>query len=247
LDEWIVATWQNRPHDGLRNPVTPDKALTPNEQYAALVEVAGYVPVPLSADDFVELLSISWNTINRYGIKINRRTYDCKALNPYRRQHSGIERKKGLWEVHYDPYDITRIWVRNHHDGGWITVPWKHLRTAPVPFGELAWQHARTVLAQRGQDAATEAEIAQTAAALLDRAEQGPEVHPKTTKRDRQVAGRTRATNTPTEPRPPSPPHDEPEAQPEHIDDIGEADEPMAKVIPLPVFDARKEAEKWRF
>ncbi|MGB8202413.1 MAG: Mu transposase C-terminal domain-containing protein, partial [Pseudonocardiaceae bacterium] len=201
LDEWIVATWQNRPHDGLRHPVTPDKALTPNEQYAALVEIAGYVPVPLSAGDFIELLPISWNAINRYGIKINHRTYDSEALNPYRRQHSGIERKKGLWEVHYDPYDVTRVWVRNHHDGGWITVSWKHLRTAPVPFGELAWQHARTVLARRGQDVATEAEIAEAAAALLNRAEQGPDPATKPTKRDRRVAGRTRATNMPAEPR----------------------------------------------
>ena len=38
LDEWIVAVWQNRPHDGLRDPVTPGKALTPNEKYATLVE-----------------------------------------------------------------------------------------------------------------------------------------------------------------------------------------------------------------
>src|SRR5260370_1352807 len=49
LDEWIVAGWQNRPHDGLRHPLTPGKALTPNEKYAALAESAGYVPVPLTA------------------------------------------------------------------------------------------------------------------------------------------------------------------------------------------------------
>ncbi|WP_236722408.1 integrase, partial [Mycobacterium avium] len=60
LDEWIVAVWQNRPHDGLRDPVTPGKALTPNEKYAALVEVAGYVPVPLSAEDYIELLPSCW-------------------------------------------------------------------------------------------------------------------------------------------------------------------------------------------
>ena len=48
LDEWVVAVWQNRPHDGLRDPLSPGKALTPNERYAALVAVAGYVPVPLS-------------------------------------------------------------------------------------------------------------------------------------------------------------------------------------------------------
>jgi transposase InsO family protein len=247
LDEWIVTTWQNRPHSGLRHPVTPDKALTPNEQYAALVEVAGYVPVPLGADDYVELLPVSWNAINKYGIKLNKRTYDCKALNPYRRQHSGVERKKGLWEVHYDPYDVTRIWVRNHHDGGWITVPWKHLRSAPAPFGELAWQHARAVLARRGQDTATEAEIAQAAADLLDRAEHGPDKDREMTRRDRRVVGRTRATTTTSGLRPSSPPDDEPEphAPPSHEQD--EAEEPAAEVIPLPVFDARKEAEQWRF
>src|SRR5258706_10064328 len=56
LDEWIVAVWQNRPHDGLRHPLVPGKALTPNETYAALIETAGYVPVPLSAGDYIELL-----------------------------------------------------------------------------------------------------------------------------------------------------------------------------------------------
>jgi putative transposase len=45
LDEWVVAVWQNRPHEGLRDPLSPGKALTPNERYAALVVVAGYVPV----------------------------------------------------------------------------------------------------------------------------------------------------------------------------------------------------------
>jgi len=43
LDEWIVAVWQNRPHDGLRDPLAPGRALTPNERYATLIEVAGYV------------------------------------------------------------------------------------------------------------------------------------------------------------------------------------------------------------
>lgn len=84
LDEWIVAVWQNRPHDGLRDPVTPGKALTPNEKYAALVEFAGYVPMPLTGEDYIELLPAKWRTINSYGVRINNRTYDAKALNPHR-------------------------------------------------------------------------------------------------------------------------------------------------------------------
>jgi hypothetical protein len=227
------------------DPVAPDQALTPNEKYASLVEAAGYVPVPLSADDYIELLPVAWHAINRYGIRRGKRTYDCRALNPYRRQHSGIERKKGLWEAHYDPYDITRLWVRNHHDGGWITVPWKHLNSAPVPFGELAWKHAREILARRGQDQATEAEIAQAASDLLDRAGRGPEAGDSSlTSRDKRVAGRTRATSTPDGFRPGDGGPD-PGAAPD--DDSEETGAPAADVIPLPIFDARKEAEKWRF
>lgn len=251
LDEWVVAVWQNRPHDGLRDPLSPGKALTPNEKYAALVEAAGYVPVPLSADDYIELLPVTWRTINSYGVKINRRTYDAKALNPYRRQHSGIGHKNGRWEIHYDPYDVSRIWVRNHHDGGWITVTWTHLRTSPVPFGDMAWQHARVLLAQRGQDKATEAEITQAAAALLDRAERGPTASPadKPSTRDRRVAGRTKATTAPSWPKPELPAEtDQPAlADPEPAETDTDEQEATATVIPLPVFDARREAEQWRF
>lgn len=244
LDEWIVAVWQNRPHDGLRDPVTPGTAMTPNEKYAALVEVAGYVPVPLSADDDIELLPSCWRTINSYGIRVNNRTYDAKALNRYRRQHSGVESKKGQWEVHYDPYDVSRIWVRNHHDDGWLAATWTHLRTSPVPFGEAVWQHARCALAQRGQDRATEAEIARVADDLLDRATQGP-ASSRQDRKSRRVAGRARATAAPSWPQPdPAASTVEDDRSPDPVEDT--EDTPTAQVIPLPVFDARKEAEQWR-
>jgi transposase InsO family protein len=264
LDEWIVAVWQNRPHDGLRDPLAPGRALTPNERYAALIDVAGYVPVPLSPEDYIELLPASWRVINSYGVKIGLRTYDSGELNPYRRQHSGIEAKNGRWEVRYDPYDISRIWIRNHHHGGWLSATWKHLRTAPAPFGEQAWNHARQLLAARGSDPATEAEIAAAAANLLDRAGQGPgpapceqaspqqdqAAAPTRSPRSRRVAGRTAATAVPQWPHPaPGPDDDEDSAGPPGSQDgqpaATEDEATAAQVIPLPLFDARKEAEKW--
>jgi putative transposase len=274
LDEWIVAVWQNRPHEGLRDPLTPDKALTPNEKYAATVAAAGYVPVPLGPADYIELLPVTWRVINSYGIRIARRTYDGAALNPYRRQHSGLIDRRGLWEVHHDPYDISRIWVRNHHGEGWLQAGWTHLRTAPVPFGELTWAHARDLLAARGGNPGTEADIAAAAAGLLDRAERGPQPDPAARPepdsaageparpgpskgsqetRTRRVVGRTRATATPTWPRLVEDPdqHDgHPRQEPDRDDldgddlDGGRDVEPAA-VVPLPLFDARKEAEKW--
>jgi hypothetical protein len=257
LDEWIVAVWQNRPHDGLRDPLAPGRALTPNERYATLIEVAGYVPVPLSPQDYIELLPAAWRVINSYGVKIGLRTYDSGELNPYRRQHSGIEAKTGRWEVRYDPYDISRVWIRNHHHGGWLSATWKHLRTAPVPFGEQAWNHARQLLAARGSDPATEAEIAAAAADRLDRAGQGPgpdgpaapqQDQPAArtrSPRSRRVAGRAAATAAPQWPRPAD--GDEDSAGPANGQDgqPPEAEATPAPVIPVPLFDARKEAEKW--
>jgi hypothetical protein len=252
LDEWLVALWANRPHDGLRDPVTPGRAYTPNEKYAALVESAGYVPVALSPQDYIELLPARWQAINAYGVKINHRIYDDKALNPFRRQRSGVTDRKNLWEVHHDPYDVSRIWVRNHWDGGgWITVFWRHLRSVPAPFGELAWDHARHALAASGQSP-TEEQIAAAVADLLTRAAAGPdEQNPaeagqvRVSKKDRRVAARTKATATPAWPRPKTPLPPAPQDTAPEPDMGDEAD--LAEVLPLRVFDARKEAERWPF
>jgi hypothetical protein len=242
LDEWIISAWQNRPHDGLRDPTSPGRAFTPNERYAALVEAAGYLPVALSAQDYIELLPARWQAINAYGIRINYRTYDAEALNPLRRQPSGITEKKDLWEIHHDPYDVSRVWVRDHRGGGWITAFWKHLHRAPIPFGELAWDHTRT-----GLPKATEEELADAVTALLHRAHHGPadDAHRASSKRDRRVAAATRATSpaTPEKPAPTGPgPTPASDIEPEASDE----DEPLAKVIPLGIFDPFTEAlRRW--
>nr|WSZ16276.1 Mu transposase C-terminal domain-containing protein [Streptomyces canus] len=245
LQEWIVH-WQNRPHDGLRDPLMPGKALSPNEKYAALVAVAGHVPVALSPDEYIELLPRCRRRINSYGIRLGHRTYDSAELNPFRRQPSGAGADGRGWEVHYDPYDISRVWVRNHREGGWITAIWRHLRTAPMPMGELAWDHARRILAQRGTDPATEDEIARAAVALLDRAADGPEDKPtkpprasRRDRRDRKVAARTRATAAPSWRR-----LDEP-AEENAAEPVETDEDELTDVIPLEIFDARKEAERW--
>ena len=113
LDEWIVAGWQNRPHEGLRSPYLPGRELTPNEAYAVQVARAGYLPVPLAGEDYIELLPACWRAINDYGLVIGHRTYDCPELGPYRRKTSPVAAMRGRWEVHYDPYDLSRIWVRD--------------------------------------------------------------------------------------------------------------------------------------
>lgn len=251
LDEWIVAAWQNRPHDGLRDPLAPGRMFTPNEKYAALVQAAGYVPIALGADDYVELLPATWRAVTHYGIKIDHRVYDGAELNPFRRQRSGVAAKHGLWEVHRDPYDISRIWVRDHWKGeGWITVYWKHLRTAPAPFGELAWNHAAAQLRDQGANP-TEAEIARAVDDLLVRAHHGPAptAGPQPARpakaRERRVAARTRATE-PSIPADILPPERDAPAPPSPDPEAADSDEsPVIQVVALGVFDPVREARKW--
>jgi hypothetical protein len=233
LDEWLIAGWQNRPHDGLRDPLTPGRAFTPNEKYAALVEAAGYVPVAMTADDYIELLPATWRRISAGGLKINNRTYDAAVLNPIRRQPSGITGRRDLWEVHYDPYDVAHVWIRDHHTPGssrWLQATWKHLSRAPIPFGELAWNHARAGLGTNPDETA----VADAVQRLLAKANNGPP-QPGLSARDRRVAARTAATseNRPV-PRqhPPAPEPDTDEPQ------------PGGTVIPLRVFDPAEEARR---
>jgi len=101
FEEWLIACWQNRPHDGLRSPFLPGRALSPNEAYALLVARTGYLPVCLTGEDYIELLPVEWRKINDYEIRIDYRTYDCRELGAYRRQPSGAGVKGGLWEIHY--------------------------------------------------------------------------------------------------------------------------------------------------
>ena len=80
---------------------------------------------------------------------------------------------------------MSRVWVRNHHDGGWITVPWTHQSIVAQPFADFTWRHARKIAAERGVDDANETAVATVLGALLRRAGQGPE--------SRRVLARARA------------------------------------------------------
>ncbi|MGW4224972.1 Mu transposase C-terminal domain-containing protein [Streptomyces bauhiniae] len=138
------------------------------------------------------------------GVRISNRTYDARALGPYRRQPFGTGPDGRLWEVHYDPYDISRVWVRNHREGGWITATWRHLRTSPVPMGELIFDRAHQVLAEREQRKPHKEAVARAAAELLDRATDDPGDRPARRQKGKRADDGAPA-RPPRAPRPPAP------------------------------------------
>jgi transposase InsO family protein len=234
LDEWLIVGWAHRPHDALRDPHAPRRKLTPNDRYTALVAVAGYLPLTLSGTDYLELLPVKWRAINAYGIRIDYRTYDCPELGDYRRQHSGLGGKRGLWKVHYDPYDLSRVFVRT--PDGWVTAPWTHQAMVTAPFADFTWRHARELARRgRGESEVSETDIARALDELLTRAEHGPD------RAGARVVARTRTAAAAHRPEPPA------DAEPKT--DTGDASaldaQPGAEVIPFGLFDADTEAERW--
>ncbi|MFI0901600.1 transposase [Streptomyces sp. NPDC020983] len=199
LDEWIVAGWQHRPHDGLRHPMMPKRALSPNQMWAALIGLTGYVPVPLTGEDYLELLPVKWQPITDAGIRFDYRTYDNKALGPYRGQRSRHTAQNGTWEVHYNPYEPHRVWVRLP-EVGFVEVPWIHASEVTQPFTDFAWQHIRKTIPRTTDREEHELILARALNALLKRASAG-----HGTPRERTIAARAAASATlPHLPAPPS-------------------------------------------
>lgn len=191
LQEWIICGWQEREHDGLRHPMMPRRALSPNEMWAALVAVCGYVPVPLGREDYIDLMPVKRQKINDYGIRIDYRTYDHKTLNPYRGEPSPAA--DGLWEIHYNPHAPGQVWVRLPDPGqprgyGWEAVPWIHHTLVTAPFTDFTWQHVRHTLARRADRVSHEHDLALALRELLERAGAG-----QGTRREKVVAARAGA------------------------------------------------------
>ncbi|MFE6914757.1 Mu transposase C-terminal domain-containing protein [Streptomyces rubiginosohelvolus] len=170
LQEWVVH-WQMRPHDGLVHPFLPGRSLSPNDAYALQVAASGYLPMTLGPSDYIELLPVTWRVINDYGIRIAHRTYDALELAAYRRQSSGVAVQRGKWEVHYDPHDLSHVFVRNHRDGGWITAEWTLLPLVARPFSDALWRQARRQVIECGRDGDDQTAVARALDALLRRAE----------------------------------------------------------------------------
>ncbi len=121
LDEWLIVGWQHRPHDALRDPhAAAADALAERE-----VRRAGRRG-RLSAGDA--------DRRGLPGAAAGGVASDQRLRHPDRLPHLRLPRprpvapaalragarKRGLWEVHYDPYDVSQVFVRT--PDGWITV-----------------------------------------------------------------------------------------------------------------------------
>ncbi|MGI5192085.1 Mu transposase C-terminal domain-containing protein [Streptomyces sp. CA-288835] len=227
----------------------PRKALTPNQMWAALVAVAGHVPVPLNRSDYLELLPVRWQAITASGIRIHHRTYDADLLAPYRAQPSPHTGRGGKWEIHYNPHDVRQIYIRLS-DGQLTEIPWIHRDHVHQPFNDHTWQHIRT-LALHSNHSDTEqyeADLADALDQLMRRVHSG-----HATKTEQALLARTATVPIPTARHPdrdsgPSadrPAQHDAEDEDDNIDDLPDDDTHPAAATGLGLYDAHEEADKW--
>ncbi|MGW0469195.1 Mu transposase C-terminal domain-containing protein [Streptomyces sp. NPDC003027] len=216
------------------------------------VAVAGYVPVPLTGRDYLELLPVRWQAITASGIRIHHRTYDHDLLAPYRGQPSPVAGRGGKWEIHYNPHDVRQIWIRLP-DGDLTAIPWIHRDHVHRPFDERTWQHIKTLAlhGNHGDAEQYEADLADALDQLMRRVHSG-----HATKAEQALLARTTAVPLPTARQPghdtarpaDSPAQQGADGKDDSIDDLD--DLPDDNFSPAPatgfgLYDTHEEADKW--
>ncbi len=261
LDEWITCGWQNRPHDGLRHPVLPKTSLTPNQMWAALITISGYVPVPLTGADYLELLPVRWQPITERGIRLDYRTYNHDILDPHRSERSPVTARDGKWEIHYNPHDARQIWVRLT-DGQLHEIPWIHRDHVHQPFNDAIWRHVQAEVELRGDREQHEADLADALDQFLRRTRHPAETEQKARRRRASRSGTAaQLPDLPGQRRPldaetsPAPAPDWSESLDDLISvdtaaEIGTSEPEGASVLPAEaggygLWDAEAEAEQW--
>ncbi|MFE0116789.1 Mu transposase C-terminal domain-containing protein [[Kitasatospora] papulosa] len=175
LQQWITLGWQQRPHAELRNPFLPSMPpRTPNQMFAAHVASNGYMPMQLSSEDRLRLLPTTWVTVTEKGIRINNRTYDSRALNPYRGKLSGWPGKGQRWPVRHHPHQPEKVWLQSGPTGEWKEAEFVYQRLIGDAWTEQVWDLATAVHLERGGSTRNEMGIAREVQAMLQRAGRGP-------------------------------------------------------------------------
>lgn len=175
LDEWIAVVWQNRPHDGLRDPLHPHRAVSPNEMFRAYRQLIPEVEIPFDESTYIGLLPVKWRTLQAYGVTIDHRTYDSDGIRALRRTKSPFPGRNGKWPIHHDPYNVQTVWIPI--DGSWLPLDWNH-GSATGPMAADVWEVTRQTgffadrtlrerdIAERSRDILTRAGTGRTREAL---------------------------------------------------------------------------------
>jgi hypothetical protein len=219
FDQWVCMVYQNEPHEGLRDPMSPNIKFSPNQMYQASVNLSGQMRLPLTEDDYIGLLPSRYCTITHEGVQVNYRKYNSIDLQFLRRLPSDQKSMKHKWEVRFNPYNPRLVWVRDA-DYGWIECVWRDDDTFRQPFAPAILREARHI--KVASEAAGEPAKVQEIARLLTLSTAARASSKKQDVRNRTALARAAAEGTPM-----------PESKSHPVvDEVGTLDEPAVEVLP---------------
>lgn len=181
LDDWIAVHWMHRPHDGLRDPLRPRRALTPMETVTMLREITPELPIPFGREEYISLLPREERTLQDYGINVGRRRYTSPRLRDIAATTPNVAGRK--WNVRRDPFNIYTMWLEFGDE--FIPLTWTSGDTQ-MPFRDEVSRSLRASDGRPGVDASG------AAAALKEGIRRGRYGDPSTARND----ARARASMT---------------------------------------------------
>jgi putative transposase len=155
LERWLAvaaAKYYNlRPHEGLDGQAPLRRW---RDGVAALAAEGGAIPVPRDPRAYlVDFLPVLRRSLQRDGIRIDHLTYFSSALRAW---IAARDRPDPLL-VHRDPRDLSRVFVLDPKDGGYLEVPTRDLSRPAISL----WEHrlARRRLRARHRSEVDEAAL----------------------------------------------------------------------------------------
>jgi putative transposase len=149
LERWfaiaIAKFYHLRPHEGL-NGQTPLRRW--QEGITALAAEGGAIPVPRDARAYlVDFLPALRRSLQRDGITIDYLTYFSSALRAWITARD----RSGALLVRRDPRDLSRVFVLDPLDGGYLEVPTRDLSRPAISLWEHRLARRRLRARHRGE------------------------------------------------------------------------------------------------
>jgi putative transposase len=168
--EYLLYVYQRQPHGGLRLTGRVHVPLSPNDAYAHLIAIHGYVAIPRDPYLFLELLPVVWRKIRPEGVSINKQLFASEVTYRYRSMASPYPQAEGKWPFRVDPRNRLFVYLKDPAGGSWHAIPWVHAHRNARPFGTRTLLMVREFLATRlGKAAVTSEAIGDALEALQAR------------------------------------------------------------------------------
>lgn len=136
---YVLTIYHHRPHKELASPLHTRQKSTPAEAYQQYLDHGGWIPIATRWDRMISFLPREQRRVQEYGINFRNHIYNSAELVEIR-QHvqRGVGTKAIPLTVYYDPYDVTRVFVRHPLIQKWLRIPmWDPMGLAMPPYSDV--------------------------------------------------------------------------------------------------------------